>query len=75
MTIREIRKAMRSLGSVTETLTIDGWGQIKKIGSRYAVGPLPERDDTDLMRDYDSWTYGMRESWILDDIKRTLKIA
>ena len=71
--IKEIRKALRSLENF-ETLLIEGIGQVKKIGKSYAYGPLPEDDETDLMRDYDDWSYCWKESWILDDIRRTAKI-
>lgn len=73
--IKEIRKAMRSLESIHETLLIEGIGQIKKIGKTYAYGPTPEKDDSDPVSDYSAWTYGWKESWILDDIKRVAKIA
>ena len=79
VTIKEIRKTMRALNkdgrSVSETVLIPGYGQIKKIGKSYAVGPLPEYDDSDPMTDYSAWVYGWRESWVLDDIKRKLNIA
>ena len=79
MTIKEIRKTMRNLNkdgrSVSETVLIPGYGQIKKIGKNYAVGPLPEYDDSDPMTDYSAWVYGWKESWVLDDIKRKLNIA
>ncbi len=71
--IKEIRKALRGLEKF-ETLLIEGIGQVKKIGKSYAYGPLPEDDDTDLMRDYDAWSYGWKESWILNDVRRTAKI-
>lgn len=75
-TIKEIRKAMRNAEKFFESILIEGWGQIKKTGKgSYAIGPLPEDDDSDPMTDYSAWTYGMRESWILDDIKRDLNIA
>lgn len=78
MTIKEIRKMMRNLnkdgGSVSEAITIEGWGQIKKIGNSYAVGPLPEYDDSDPYTDYSAWCYGWKEKWVLDDIARTLQI-
>lgn len=79
MTIKEIRKTMRNLNkdgrSVSEAILIHGWGQIKKIGNSYAVGPLPENDDSDILTDYSAWCYGWKEKWILDDIKRKLNIA
>jgi len=79
MTIKEIRKTMRNLNkdgrSVSETVLIPGYGQIKKIGKSYAVGPLPENDDSDPLTDYSAWVYGWKESWVLDDIKRVLHIA
>jgi len=79
MTIKEIRKQMRELnkdgGTLSEVILIPGWGQIQKIGTRYAIGPLPENDDSDPMTDYSAWSYGWKEKWILDDIKRVLKIA
>ena len=71
MTLAEIRKQMRNYNG--EIIKVAGWGQIKKIGNRYAI--CGEVDNSDLMRDYDDWDYGWKESWILDDIKRTLKIA
>ncbi len=78
MTISEIRKAMRNSTkngrSIGETILVPGWGQIKKIGSRYAVGPLPEYDDSDIMTDYSAWSYGWREKWVLDSIKSELKL-
>lgn len=82
MKIKEIRKQMRELNKNGETLSeiilVPGYGQIRKIGSTslgYAVGPLPEYDDSDPMTDYSAWVYGLREKWILDDIKRRLNIA
>lgn len=78
MTIKEIRKAMRALnkdgGSVSETIIIEGWGQIKKIGSSYAIGPLPENDESDPMTDYSDWSYCWKEKWVLDDIAMKLNI-
>lgn len=77
MTIKEIRKAMRAMNKNGETLSkilvVEGWGQIQKIGSRYAVCGMV--DDSDPLTDYSAWVYGMKESWILDSIKRTLNIA
>ena len=79
MTIKEIRRTMRGLNkdgrSVSETVLIPGYGQIKKIDKHYAVGPLPENDDSDPLTDYSAWVYGWKESWVLDDIKRKLNIA
>ena len=74
-TVQKIRKAMRSLESFREVLLIEGWGQIKKTGKTYSHGPLPEDDDSDPMTDYTAWTYGWRESWLIDDIKRSLNIS
>lgn len=75
-TVKNIRKTMRGLKSFHETLIIEGWGQIRKTGtSGYAHGPLPEEDDSDPVRDYTAWTYGWKESWLIDDIKRNLQIA
>lgn len=71
MTIAEIRKAMRA--SNGETIVVKGWGQIKKLGKSYAI--CGEVDDSDPYTDYSAWNYGWKESWILDDIKRTLGIA
>lgn len=73
-TTKEIRKAMRSMNT-GDTIVIDGWGQIFKGGNNYAIGPLPEKDDTDVYSDYDAWSYGWKESWILDNIKKELNIA
>lgn len=73
--IKEIRKAMRNLESWHETLLIEGVRQIRKTGKTYAVGPLPEDDDSDPMTDYTAWTYGMREKWILDELKVRTGIA
>ena len=79
MTIKEIRKEMRNLnkdgGTVSKAILIEGWGQIQKIGNRYAIGPLPEYDDSDPMTDYSAWSYGWKETWILDDIRRNLGIS
>lgn len=82
LTIKEIRKAMRDLNkdgeTVSKPLLIEGWGQIKKIGNGkapYAIGPLPEDDDSDPYTDYTAWTYGFKESWVLDYIKRDLHIS
>lgn len=75
-TIKEIRKAMRNAEQFYECILIEGWGQIKKTGKgRYSTGPLPENDDSDPVSDYSAWTYGWKENWIIDDIKRNLKIA
>ena len=78
-TIKEVRKEMRNLNKNGETLSatilVEGWGQIQKIGNGYAIGPLPEYDDSDPMTDYSAWSYGLKESWVLDYIKRGLQIA
>lgn len=74
MTIKEIRKQLRGL-EVGETVLVPGWGQVQKIGSSYAIGPVPEKDDSDPMHDYSAWCYGWKESWILDNIKRELRIS
>lgn len=80
-TTKEIRKEMRSLnkdgGTLSDTILVEGWGQIKKIGNSarsYAIGPLPENDDSDPYTDYSAWSYGLRETWVLDYIKRDLEI-
>ena len=79
MTIKEIRQTLRALNkdgrTVSEKILIPGYGQIQKIGKSYAVGPLPENDDSDPLTDYSAWVYGWKESWVLDDIKRVLHIA
>lgn len=73
MTIKEIRKAMRESTKDGKTLgdviLVEGICQIQKIGSRYAIGPTPENDDSDPMTDYSAWTYGLREKWVLDYIE------
>lgn len=74
-TVKAIRKAMRGMERHFETLIIEGWGQIKKSGNTYSHGPLPEDDDSDPMTDYTAWTYGWKESWLIDDIKRHMNIA
>lgn len=74
-TVKNIRKAMRNAEKWNETILIEGWGQIKKGGSGYALGPLPEDDDSDPMTDYSAWSYGWKEKWVLDDIKRNMNIA
>ena len=70
---------MRNLNKDGRTMSppiiIPGYGQIKKIGKSYAVGPLPEDDDSDPVSDYSAWTYCWKESWVLDDIKHKLNIA
>lgn len=72
--IKEIRKEMRNAEQF-KIILIDGWGQIKKIGNSYAIGPLPENDDSDPMTDYSAWSYCWKEKRILDDIKRNLNIT
>lgn len=67
MTKKEVRKAMRSLQDL-EKLHIKSWGQIQKIGKTYAI--CGEVDDSDPMRDYSAWSYGWKESWILDTLTR-----
>lgn len=78
MTIKEIRKAMRNLnkdgGTLSEIIVVEGFGQIQKIGNSYAIGPMPEDDDSDPMTDYSAWSYGWKEKWILDSIRSELKI-
>lgn len=75
-TIKEIRKAMRTMADWYDTLYIEGICQIKKTGrTGYAYGPTPEEDDSDPMIDYSAWSYGWKEKWILDEIKRTTNIA
>ena len=71
--IKEIRKAMRAAKKADElvTILIKGWGQITAgCGIDYAVGPLPEEDDSDPMTDYSAWTYGCQESLVLNWIKQ-----
>lgn len=77
MTIKEIRKEMRALSGqeYNKVILVEGWGQIKKIGRTYAIGPLPEEDDSDPYTDYSAWSYGLKESWVLDYIKHDLGIA
>lgn len=76
MAIKDIRKKMRALDGehYNETILIEGWGQIKKIGRTYAIGPLPEEDDSDPYTDYSAWSYGLKESWVLDYIRTDLGI-
>ena len=74
VTIKAVRKAMRAAENF-ETILVKGWGQIRKIGGRYAVGPLPEDDDSDPYTDYSAWSYCHREKWVLDDIARDLKLS
>lgn len=74
MTIKEIRNAMRNADEM-QTILIKGWGQVQKIGGRYAVGPLPENDDSDPSTDYSAWCYGWKESWVLNSIREKLNIA
>lgn len=69
MTKKELRKALRDLPNFGQIL-IPGWGQVKKIGKSYAVGPLPEKDDSDIMHDHSAWTYGFKLSWAVDMIAR-----
>lgn len=71
-TIKELRKAMRSMpkDNYGAIILVEGWGQIKKICNSYAVGPLPENDDSDILTDYSAWTYCCRESWVLDWIRK-----
>lgn len=77
MTIKDIRKKMRAMDghNYSEALLIEGWGQIKKIGKSYCIGPLPEDDDSDPYTDYSAWSCGLKESWVLDYIRHDLKIA
>ena len=76
MTRAEIRRAMRAMnknGETISTLLVPGVCQIKKIGNGtapYAVGPLPEEDDSDPLTDYSAFVYGWRESWVLDYVDR-----
>ena len=76
-TINDIRKAMRAIGKddYSTTILVPGWGQIKKVGNRYAVGPLPEFDDSDILTDYSAWTYCLKESWVLEDIENHLRVS
>ena len=73
-TIKEIRKIMRTMNDFDYVL-IEGWGQITKIGKRYATGPLPEKDDSDVITGYSAWSYCLRESWVIDDIKKFFNVA
>ena len=74
VTIPNIRKAMRNISrdDYGTTLLIPGFGQIQKIGKRYAVGPLPENDDSDVLTDYSAWSYDVSEGQVLDWIKSEL---
>lgn len=74
-TIKEIRRTMRGLESYSQTILVEGWGQITKTGKTYAIGPVPEMDDSDPMTDYSAWNYGLKESWVLDYIKSALNLA
>ena len=73
-TIKEARKALRSLESL-DSIYFIGSCQVKKIGSHYAIGPVPEKDDSDPLTDYSAWCYGWREGMILNELKKDLKIA
>ena len=69
--VKELRRALRELdGALCESLVIDGWGRIVKTGKRYGVAPTPDKDDTDLQRDYDACVYGWREKWVIDLVAR-----
>ncbi len=75
-TVKEIRKAMRSLKDFSDTIQIEGICQIMKTGhTGYAYGPTPENDDSDPLTDYSAWCYGWKEKWILEDIQRRSEIA
>lgn len=76
LTIKNIRKAMRNISNndYTTVLLIPGWGQIKKIGKSYSIGPLPEEDDSDIMTDCSAWNYGLKESWVLEYIAKDLSL-
>ena len=76
LTIQTIRKAMRNIEreDYGTTILVPGWGQIKKVNKSYAIGPLPEDDDSDILTDYSAWTYCWKEKWVLDAIARDLKI-
>ena len=73
MTVKELRRMMRNSKKdghfLGEIILVEGAGQIQKIGNRYAVGPVPELDDSDPLTDYSAWTYGLRESWVLNFFK------
>ena len=74
--IKDIRKAMRSLESWHETLLINGICQIIKTGNTgYSKGPTPENDDSNPYTDYSAWSYCLKEKWILDDLKQYHGIA
>ncbi len=73
ITIKDIRRMMREGKkdhSIGAAILIPGYGQVKRIGNTYAVGPLPEDDDSDIMTDYSAWSYGWKEKWVLDDIRK-----
>lgn len=72
-TIKDVRKAMRTMNEF-DTILINCWGQITKIGKTYAIGPVPEKDDSDVITGYSAWSYCLRESWIIDYIKKFFNV-
>jgi len=74
-TVKEARKVLRSM-EMLERVYFIGSCQIQKFGDgRYAIGPIPEKDDSDPQSDYSAWCYGWRETMILNELKRDLNIA
>ena len=75
LTIKGIRKELRAMTMFKDILIVPGFGQISKEALRsYAIGPLPENDDSDLMTDYSAWSFGWNEKWVLELIKDKLNI-
>lgn len=68
-TVKDLRRTLRAMnGERLDEITVDGWGRIKKIGTGrapYALGPLPEDDDSDPYTDYSAWSYCNTESDII----------
>lgn len=66
MTVKEARKTLRELENLKSVVI--GNNVIEKIGTTYAVASV--NDESDLMTDYDKFTYGFKLKWIIDMLVR-----
>lgn len=74
VTIKRLRKTMREATDF-DIIYVKGWGQIQKLCKTYAIGPVPEKDDSDPLSDYSAWSYGLIEKMVLWYVKRDLKLV
>lgn len=66
MTLKEARKTLKELENFKSVII--GNNVIEKVGATFAVASVS--DKSDLMHDYDAFTYGFKLKWVLDMLVR-----